>query len=988
MFKKIDPKKNYAEMEKEILDFWDKEKIFEKSVESKPKDKIYSFYDGPPFITGNPHYGTLLSSVVKDCIPRYWTMRGYRVERRWGWDCHGLPAENMVEKKLGTKSKKEIEEKIGIEKFNQTCLIETSKIAGEWKDIINRIGRWVEFEGAYKTMDDDYMESVWWAFSELNKKNLIYEDVRVSLYCPRCSTPLSNFEIAMDNSYQEDKDPSVYVKLELENQKDKFLLAWTTTPWTLPANVALAVNEKVDYVEVKIKQQNQENIKSKPAIFFNSDEVYIVAKDLLKSLDAEYEVLKTFKGAKLVDKKYKPLFKNPIENGYRIIKADFVGTEEGTGVVHLAPAFGEDDFNARKSNNLPIILNVDEEGKFVDGEWQGEFVWEANLKIIGWLKDNNLLYRKENITHSYPHCHRCGTKLIYKAQPAWFVNIQKIKSDLIKINKDVNWRPKHLKEGRFGKGLETAPDWNISRDRYWGTAMPVWKCGGQVKSQKSIRSESQQGDKVKSKGCGNIKIIGSFSELEKLSGKKVNNYHRPWIDEITIKCEKCGKRMHRIPQVFDCWVESGSMSFAQFHYPFENKEKFEKSFPTDFISEYIAQTRAWFYVMHVMSVAVFGKRAYKNVLTTGVIAGEDGRKMSKSFGNFTDPNEVLETYSADALRFYLLSSPLLNAQNLNFSTETVADIQRRILGTLWNSYSFFVLYAEVDKWQPGKQKIEKILDQGNILDRWLLSELHQLIKEVNQGFEKYSITKPAKKIEKFIDDLSNWYIRRSRKRFWKSEDDEDKTLAYMTLHYVLVELSKIIAPYTPFIAEDIYKNLTGEESVHLCDFPLSKERFFDEKLNEKMKNTRDIITEALQIRAKNGIKVRQPLSVLSIKSETLENELIEIIKEELNVKKIKFNNKQEEAIILSLKINKELKLEGQAREVIRFIQAMRREADYQVDDRIIVGIKGANEVIGKFGDIIQKEVLANDLKDELIKKADLQKEFLIDEKKIEISIGK
>jgi isoleucyl-tRNA synthetase len=430
------------------------------------------------------------------------------------------------------------------------------------------------------------------------------------------------------------------------------------------------------------------------------------------------------------------------------------------------------------------------------------------------------------------------------------------------------------------------------------------------------------------------------------------------------------------------------MSFAQFHYPFENKEKFEKSFPTDFISEYIAQTRAWFYVMHVMSVAVFGKKAYKNVLTTGVIAGEDGRKMSKSFGNFTDPNEVLETYSADALRFYLLSSPLLNAQNLNFSTETVADIQRRILGTLWNSYSFFVLYAEVDKWQPGKQKIEKILDQGNILDRWLLSELHQLIKEVNQGFEKYSITKPAKKIEKFIDDLSNWYIRRSRKRFWKSEDDEDKTLAYMTLHYVLVELSKIIAPYTPFIAEDIYKNLTGEESVHLCDFPLSKERFFDEKLNEKMKNTRDIITEALQIRAKNGIKVRQPLSVLSIKSETLENELIEIIKEELNVKKIKFNNKQEEAIILSLKINKELKLEGQAREVIRFIQAMRREADYQVDDRIIVGIKGANEVIGKFGDIIQKEVLANDLKDELIKKADLQKEFLIDEKKIEISIGK
>jgi isoleucyl-tRNA synthetase len=992
MFKKVNPKKNYAEMEKEILDFWDKEKIFEKSVESKPEDKVYSFYDGPPFITGNPHYGTLLSSVVKDCIPRYWTMRGFRVERRWGWDCHGLPAENMVEKKLGTKSKREIEEEVGIEKFNQTCLIETSKIAGEWKNIINRIGRWVEFEGAYKTMDDSYMESVWWAFSQLNEKNLIYEDVRVSLYCPRCSTPLSNFEIAMDNSYQEDKDPSVYVKLKLEDQKNKFLLAWTTTPWTLPANVALAVNQRHDYVEVKIKQQNQENIKSKPAIFFNSDEVYIVAKDLLKSLDAEYEVLKTFKGVELVGKKYKPLFKHSIKNGYRIIKADFVGIEEGTGVVHLAPAFGEDDFNARKSNDLPIILNVDEEGRFIDGKWQGELVWEANLKIIGWLKENNLLYRKENITHSYPHCHRCGTKLIYKAQPAWFVDIQKIKKDLIEANKDVNWKPEHLKEGRFGKGLETAPDWNISRDRYWGTAMPVWKCGGQVKSQKSIKSESQEEEKTESQkesqGCGHVKIIGSFSELEKLSGKKVDNYHRPWIDEVTIKCEKCGQEMHRIPQVFDCWVESGSMSFAQFHYPFENKEKFEKSFPADFISEYIAQTRAWFYVMHVMAVAVFGKKAYKNVLTTGVIAGEDGRKMSKSFGNYTDPNEVLETYSADALRFYLLSSPLLNAQNLNFSTETVADIQRRILGTLWNSYAFFVLYADVDKWQPGKNKIEKVLEQGNILDKWLLSELHQLIKEVKQGFEKYSIIKPAKKIEKFIDDLSNWYIRRSRKRFWKSEDDDDKALAYTTLHYVLVELSKIMAPYTPFIAEEIYKNLTEKESVHLCDFPVSEEGFVDEKLNEKMKKTRDIITEALQIRAKNGVKVRQPLSLLSIKYQVSSDELAEIIKDELNVKEIEFDKNQKEVIVLNMDITKDLKQEGQAREIIRFIQAMRREADYQVDDRIEVDIQGMQEVIEKFGKDIQKEVLAKKLDSDLIKKADLQKEFSIDGEELKISIKK
>ena len=966
--KKVSPKQNYSEMEKQVLEFWKKEKVFEKSVESKPEDKIYSFYDGPPFITGVPHYGTLLSSIVKDAIPRFWTMKGYRVDRRWGWDCHGLPAENMVEKKLGIKSKREIEEVVGIQKFNETCFAETSKIADEWENIIDRIGRWVEFKGAYKTMDNDYMESVWWAFSEMNKKGLIYEDVRVSLYCPRCSTPLSNFEIAMDNSYQDDKDPSVYVKLELEDEPGKFMIAWTTTPWTLPANVALAVKRDADYVEVKVKEQNQENIKSKPAIFFDLNEIYIVAKERLEALDAEYEILKTFKGEELVGKNYKPLFKHDIKKGYRIIDADFVGTEDGTGVVHLAPSFGEEEFSIRKEKELPLILNVDEEGKFNEGEWKGESVWEANLKIIGWLKDNNLLYRKENIVHSYPHCHRCSNKLIYKAQPAWFVNIDKIRQDLIKNNQNINWYPDYLKKGRFGKGLESAPDWNISRDRYWGTAMPVWKC--------------------EDESCGEVKIVGSFSELENLSGKKLDNYHRPWVDEVTFKCPNCGKKMKRIPQVLDCWVESGSMSFAQFHYPFENKEKFEKSFPTNFISEYIGQTRAWFYVMHVMAVAVFGKEAYKNVLTTGVIAGEDGRKMSKSLGNYTDPNEVLEKYSADALRFYLLSSPLLNAQNLNFSTETVADIQRRVLGTLWNSYSFFVLYAGVDKWKPGEQKIEEVLEKGNILDKWLLLELHQLIKEVNEGFETYSIIKPAKSIEKFIDDLSNWYIRRSRKRFWKSEDDDDKALAYTTLHYVLVELAKVMAPYTPFIAEEIYKNLTGEESVHLCDFPESDERFVDGELSEKMKNTRDIITEALQVRAKNQVKVRQPLSDLIIKHQVSSDELMDIIKDELNVKEVKVDKNQEEDIVLNLEISEDLKLEGQAREIIRFIQAMRKEADYEVENRIEVSYQGMEKVFGKFGKEIQKEVLANKLESGLIKDADLQKEFTVDGEKLEISIKK
>ncbi len=950
MFKKIDPKKNYAEMEKEILDFWKKEKIFEKSVKSRSKDKIYSFYDGPPFITGNPHYGTLLSSVVKDCIPRYWTMRGFRVERRWGWDCHGLPAENMVEKKLSTKSKKEIEEVIGIDKFNQACFTETSKIAGEWKDLISRIGRWVEFEGAYKTMDNDYMESVWWAFSQLDKKGLIYEDVRVSLYCPRCATPLSNFEIAMDNSYQEDKDPSVYVKLELKNQKNKFLLAWTTTPWTLPGNVALAVNKEVDYVEVKVKEQNQENIKSKPVIFFNEKEIYIVAKDLLKSLDAEYEVLKTFKGSQLVREKYQPLFEHKIKNGYRIIEADFVGTEEGTGIVHLAPAFGEDDFNVRKDNDLPIILNVDEEGKFNEGQWKGEFVWEANLKIIGWLKENNLLYRKENVTHSYPHCHRCNTKLIYKAQPAWFVNIQKIKPDLIENNKKINWYPDYLKEGRFGKGLKSAPDWNISRDRYWGTAMPVWKC--------------------QNKECKKIKIIGSYQELQEISGKKLENYHRPEIDEVTFKCADCGEEMKRIPQVFDCWVESGSMSFAQFHYPFENQEKFKKSFPTDFISEYIAQTRAWFYVMHVMATGVFGKEAYSNVLTTGVIAGEDGRKMSKSFGNYTNPNEVLEKYSADALRFYLLSSPLLNAQNLNFSTEAVADIQRRFLGTLWNSYGFFVLYANIDNWKPGKIEMETIFEKGNVLDKWILSELSQLIDEVNKGFENYSIIKPARKLEKFVDNLSNWYIRRSRKRFWESENDNDKELAYQTLWLVLTELSKVLAPCCPFITDEIYRNLTNRESVHLEIFPKVNEKFLNKEIRESMEKIRKIIEMGLSLRAEQGVKVRQPLNLLVVNGKPVDKNLEKLLLEEVNVKKIRYSQKEVQKIVykevdnlkvgLNFQITDELKSEGAMRDLVRQLQQARKEADFEIDARIKI-YHEKNDLFEKFKKELQEEVLIEKL---------------------------
>ncbi len=952
LLEKIDPRKKYSEMEKEIIGFWKENRIFEKSVEKRSKDKYYSFYDGPPFITGVPHYGTLLSSIVKDAVPRYWTMKGFRVERRWGWDCHGLPAENMVEKKLGIKSKREIEEKIGIAKFNETCLKETSKIADEWEEVIDRIGRWVEFKGAYKTMDKDYMESVWWAFSELFKKGLIYEDVRVSLFCPRCSTPLSNFEIAMDNSYEMDSDPSVFVKMKAKEKENTYFLVWTTTPWTLPANVALAVGEEIDYVLIEKKDESIGELVQ-----------FILAKERLEKIfgDDEYEIIKEFKGKDLVGMEYEPIFPHKIENGYKIISEKFVTTEDGSGIVHIAPAYGEDDFLSRRRNDLPIISNVDEEGKFIDGQWQGQKVWDANKEIVQWLKENSFLFKREQITHSYPHCHRCHSKLIYKAQPAWYVNVDKIRDKMIAENEKINWFPSFLKNGRFKKGIENAPDWNISRDRYFGTAIPVWKC----------------------QKCQEVKVFGSYDELEKVSGKKLEDYHRPGVDEIIFSCEKCQGEMKRIPQVFDSWIESGSMPFAQFHYPFENKEIFEKSFPTDFISEYIAQTRAWFYVLHVLSVGIFDKISFKNVVTTGTIAGDDGKKMSKSLGNYTLPDVVLEKHSADALRFYLLSSPLLSAQNINFSEKAIQDIQRKLCATLWNSYSFFVLYASLDKFDADKSKFE-FEKLENVLDRWIISELQVLIKEVDENMKKYDLVRAVRPFEKFVDNLSNWYIRRSRKRFWKSEDDGDKKEAYQTLHYVLTELSKTLAPFMPFISEEIYKNLTGEESVHLCDFPVADEKMIDEELNKNMSDLREIITLGLQDRAKNRIKVRQPLSELVIVNYEIREDFLEIIKEEVNVKKVVIEKGSESRVEINIEITPALKLEGQAREIIRYIQEMRKKAGYAVENRIQVGYEGTEKVFEKFGDLIAKETLANSLEKGILSETDLEKEFEIDGEKLKI----
>ena len=849
--------------------------------------------------------------------------------------------------------------------------------------MIDRVGRWVEFKGAYKTMDKSYMESVWWAFSELHKKGLIYEDVRVSLYCPRCSTPLSNFEIAMDNSYEMDSDPSVYVKIKIVGEENTYFLVWTTTPWTLLANVALAVGKDVEYVKLRFfnKSMGENGLMR---INGTSEFHVIVSKSYAEKIvtdtviNSQYSITpeitdllskdaKIIKGSDLVGKTYEPIFPHEIENGYRVIAGDFVTTEDGSGIVHIAPAFGEDDFNVRKSNSLPIIMNVDEEGQFTEGEWLGQKVWDANNEIVKWLKEKGYLFKREQITHSYPHCHRCHTKLIYKAQPAWYVNVDKIRKSLVDENEKINWYPEFLKHGRFQNGIESAPDWNISRDRYFGTAIPVWKC--------------------ESEDCGEIKVVGSYEELRELSGVELSDYHRPGVDNITFRCDKCKGMMKRIPQVFDSWIESGSMPFAQFHYPFENKEVFEKSFPTDFISEYIAQTRAWFYVLHVMSVGIFGKISFKNVVTTGTIAGSDGKKMSKSLGNYPDSNIILEKYSADALRFYLLSSPLLNAQNIAFSEKAIGDIQRKVLATLWNSYSFFTLYAGVDKWEP-KNILGAVSASKNLLDRWIVSELHKLIGEVDANMQGYDLVKATRPFELFVDNLSNWYIRRSRKRFWKSENDDDKNNAYETLHYVLVTLSEIIAPFTPFIAEEMYKNLTGEESVHLVEFPGVIEKIIDEKLNAEMKKVRDVISEGLQQRALSGIKVRQPLASATIKHKIENAELVEIMQEELNVKSVVVSEAQEENIKLDTNITPELRLEGMARELVRAIQEMRKEAGYEVDNRIQVGYVGAEEVFAKFGDLIAKETLANGLAVGELAEADLQKEVLVGEEKYNIYIKK
>ena len=916
--------------EKDLVQYWKQQQTFEKSVTQRAADNAYVFYDGPPFITGVPHHGTLLSSVVKDAMPRYWTMKGKRVERVWGWDCHGLPAEVFTEKKLGIQDKRDIGTKISLEEYILTCRENMVLTGSLWEDTIDRIGRWVDFKGAYRTMDKDFMESVWWAFSELYNKGKIYEGEKVLLYCVRDATPISKAEVAMDNSYQDDTDPSVYVKLQLKDSKAK-LLAWTTTPWTLPANTAAAVNEALTYAEVQV-----------------GDEIFIIAQDLIeKALQDEkhnvvdHTILRTFSGAELVGKEYVPLFDDRGDGAHRIWHADYVNLDDGTGVVHIAPAYGEEDYVLAKNNGVPVVSNLDDNGIYTDGPWKGEQVWDVNKTIAKAMLEDGRIWRIAYIRHSYPHCHRCNTKLIYRAHPSWFMDIDGQRSEMIENNEQVTWFPEHIKHGRFEKTVETAPDWNLSRDRFWATAMPVWKG-------------------VDADGVTHTKVVGSYAELKELSGVELEDYHRPWVDDVTFTID--GVEYKRIDKVLDCWFESGSMPFAQFHYPFENKEKFEQGFPGDFIAEYVGQVRAWFYYLHAVNTGLFGKNAFNNVIVTGTLAGNDGRKMSKSYGNYTDPNELMDQYSADALRFLLLSSPVLNAEDYSLQDKDVADVARK-LSMIWNMYDFFTLYADVDGWEWDGDLVDPLNELTNPLDRWVVSRVHQLKSEVERCMDGYDLPNALKPVLPFIDDASNWYVRRSRKRFWKSDSDADKAMAYKTLHYVLVQLSIVLAPFTPFLAEELYRQLTGGESVHLLDWPA--DGGVDSQLVEQMASIREVISNGLAVRAREGIKVRQPLASVSVAQDT-PDQFDDIICEELNVKAV-LRSASESATVLDTQITKPLAQEGLIREVIRNVQSARKQADLQVDDRIHLQLASDHDelrealAVPALAQLVTAETLAVDL---------------------------
>ncbi len=1050
MFKKVDPKQSFPEIEKKILKDWEKNKIFEKSVKQREGEKKYVFFDGPPFANGLPHYGHILANVIKDAITRYFTMKGYYVPRRNGWDCHGLPVEYEIEKELQLSGRKQIEE-YGIENFNTKCRESVFRYTKEWEETLKRIARWVDFGDSYATLENGYMESIWWIFKQIWDKGLVYTGFKAMHICPRCETPLSNFEVSQ--GYKDVTDLSATAKFKLKEdalkaisakEKDVYVLAWTTTPWTLPGNVALAFGDKIHYVKVAGKDSD------------GNDGVYILAENLVEKVfgDGNYVVLEKINPKKLENTHYEPLFDYYLDKElpgklYTIQLADFVTTEDGTGVVHIAPMFGEDDYNIGKEKDLAKIQHVSMDGTFKEEvkDFAGKFVKGQDLNIAIFLHEKGLLFSKQNFKHSYPHCWRCDTPLLNYSTRSFFIEVTKLKEKMLKTNKQIHWQPEHIQEGRFGKWLEGARDWAISRNRFWGCAIPVWECE-----------------------CGEQVCIGSVEELkEKSQGKLPErdgelDLHKPYIDEITFKCPTCSATMKRISDVFDCWFESGSMPYAQLHYPFENKKEFEDNFPANFIAEGLDQTRGWFYTLHVLACVLFNKPAFKNVIVNGIMLAADGEKLSKRKKNYPDPNKLFDSKGVDSMRYFLLSSPAALADDVRFSEAHVDEIVKKFTLTLWNTYSFFVTYANIDKFKSAKN-IEKFLPSHK-LDKWILSELNVLIRDVTEQMGLYNLPKALRPMMDFIENLSNWYVRRSRRRFWKSENDKDKNQAYQTLYIVLLQFSKILAPIMPFISDEIYKNLSGEESVHLADWPEVNKTLIDESLNGEIHAIRTIVNLGHSVRAKVKIKVRQPLKSASIAlPEGIEQSVVEahrdVILEELNVKELKFikeasdvvenyvipnakilgpkygkdvqfiiqkikageyelgddsikvgqfeligdeveigfkgkegfDVESNEGIVVALdtKITDELKKEGYARDIVRMIQELRKEADYQVDDRIYVLIDGQSEInnaVTQFSDYIRTETLAEEIQQNGDIQWDKEKEINIDGIDVKIAVKK
>ena len=879
MYNKVPANMNFVEREKNIEKFWEDEQIFKKSIDSRKQGPTYTFYDGPPTANGKPHIGHVLTRVIKDMIPRYRAMKGYMVPRKAGWDTHGLPVELEVEKMLGLDGKEQIEQ-YGLEPFIEHCKESVWKYKGMWEKFSNTVGFWADMEHPYVTYHNSFIESEWWALKEIWNKGLLYKGFKIVPYCPRCGTPLSSHEVAQ--GYKDVKERSAIAKFPVKGE-DAYILAWTTTPWTLPSNVALCVNPDETYVKVKMKEDGT---------------VYYMAQALCDTVLGEgtYDVLETFVGKDLEYKEYEPLFDYAVatcekqhKKAFYIVCDNYVTLTDGTGVVHIAPAFGEDDSKVGRKYDLPFVQLVDGKGEMTkETPWAGMFCKKADPEVLKALRESGLLFSAPVFEHSYPHCWRCDTPLIYYARESWFIKMTAVKDDLIRNNNTINWIPESIGKGRFGDWLENVQDWGVSRNRYWGTPLNIWEC--ECGCQHAIGSQAE----LKSMSPNYTDVVKKYAkEMDQEANGEVE-LHRPFIDDVTITCPKCGKQMHRVPEVIDCWFDSGSMPFAQHHYPFENKELFEQQFPADFISEAVDQTRGWFYSLLAISTLIFNKAPYKNVIVLGHVQDENGQKMSKSKGNAVDPFDALQTYGADAIRwyFYINSAPWLPNR---FHGKAVIEGQRRFMGTLWNTYAFFVLYANIDNFDATKYTLE--YDKLPVMDKWLLSKLNSLIKEVDDDLGNYRIPEAARALQDFVDDMSNWYVRRSRERFWAKGMEQDKINAYMTLYTALVTVAKVAAPMIPFMTEDIYQNLVrsldkeAPESIHLCDFPVANEAHIDKDLEAKMEEVLKVVVLGRAARNTANIKNRQPIGRMFVKAETALPEFYqEIIQDELNVKKVEFTD--------------------------------------------------------------------------------------------------